>query len=298
MLALGNKTALKLLKVLLAEPFHEFKEIELIGKAKTGKGSASNVIDNLIKKDILLEKRVGKAKIISLNVYSQHVFLLMGLFNLEKMANMPDVKQAAIMLLKNKVKKNVELLVVFGSCVDGTATEKSDIDIMVVSNNINKVIKERKNIEEIFGERFNLHNYTKNEIGKKIKNDIFIQNALLRGILIYGYDFGRDLFFIKKEKNTERLIFFNERIKSALRNYINKDYKTTAEIISKTLEQISFYLLSEKRISFTSKKNAQDLIIELPEGKLLQKINGASLKNKINLSEKLVLDILKRSILE
>ena len=298
MLALGNKTALKLLRVLLDEPFHEFKEIELIGKAKTGKGSASNVIDHLIKKGILLEKRVGKAKIISLNVYSQHVFLLMGLFNLEKMANMPDAKQAAIMLLKDKVKKNVELLVVFGSCVDGTATEKSDIDILVVSNNINKAIKERKKIEELFGERFNLHSYTKNEIRKKIKTDIFIQNALLRGILIYGHDFGRYLFFIKKEKDTDRLIFFNERIKSALRNYINKDHKAAAEIISKTLEQIAFYLLSERRISFTSKKNAQDLVMKLPEGKIFQKINRASLKDKINLSEKLVLDILKRGILE
>ena len=73
---LGNKTAIKLLKELFKEPRHEFKEIELIKKAKTGKGSANTTINKLVEETILIEKRVGKTKIIYLNAKNEVVFIL------------------------------------------------------------------------------------------------------------------------------------------------------------------------------------------------------------------------------
>ncbi len=299
MKALGTKTTLKLLNVLFEDIFHEFKEIELIKKAKTGKGSASNLINDLVKERIVLEKRIGKAKIICLNIQNKYVFLLKNLFDQEKMHYLSDSKLASVIWFVNNVKENSELLLIFGSCIDKTATERSDIDIIIVSNNLDKVQKERKKIEELFGERFNLHCYTKEEIKNKLKSDVFIQNALLKGVLLHGYTLGRELLSsIKGGKNLERLFFFNDRIKSALRNYLDKDYKAAKEILERTLEQMIYYLLSEKKIAYTSKKGANEAIKKLPEGMVIRKINKTSLKNGIILSEKFVLDILKSKILE
>src|SRR3989338_2904982 len=279
MRTLGTKTTLKLLKVLLEDPLHEFREIELISKAKTGKGSASNLINELVKEQVILEKRIGKAKIICLNMQSRAIFLIKNLFDQEKLNYLSESKLASMLLFADLAKKRSELLLVFGSCIARTATEKSDIDILMVSNNLGKIEKERKKIEELFGERFNLHSYTKNEIKNKIKSDIFTQNALLNGVLLYGYDLAIELFSsIKKKGDLERLFFFNDRIKSALRNYLNKDYKTTKEILERTLEQMIYYLLSEKEIRYTSKKDAAELIKRLPEGVIIQKINKAPLK--------------------
>ena len=116
--------------------------------------------------------------------------------------------------------------------------------------------------------------------------------------MLYGYDLAIELFSsIKKKGDLERLFFFNDRIKSALRNYLNKDYKTTKEILERTLEQMIYYLLSEKEIRYTSKKDAAELIKRLPEGVIIQKINKAPLKEKISLSEKFILDGLKSRII-
>ena len=229
---------------------------------------------------------------------SRAIFLIKNLFDQEKLNYLSESKLASMLLFADLAKKRSELLLVFGSCIARTATEKSDIDILMVSNNLGKIEKERKKIEELFGERFNLHSYTKNEIKNKIKSDIFTQNALLNGVLLYGYDLAIELFSsIKKKGDLERLFFFNDRIKSALRNYLNKDYKTTKEILERTLEQMIYYLLSEKEIRYTSKKDAAELIKRLPEGVIIQKINKAPLKEKISLSEKFILDGLKSRII-
>lgn len=293
---LGTKTSIKLLNVLFSEPLHEFKEIELIRKAKTGKGSASNTIEGMVKENILLEKRIGKTKVISLNLKSHYVFLLKSAFDRGKMLYISDAKKAAITLFKDRIGENAQLLAVFGSCITTKATEKSDIDILAVSDNFRKINQERVKIEELFGERFNLHQYTKSEIKGKFDEDKFAQNALLKGIVIYGYDLALELF-IGEKSDLSRLFFLNERIKSALRNYANKDFETAKEIAEKTLEQIIFYLFSEKGIGYASKKDAMESVAKLKEGKIIKKINKSSSKDSIVLIENLLLNMLKNKIL-
>ena len=295
---LGNKPAIKLLKVLVENPLKEFKEIELINKAKTGKGSASIILKTLINQNILAEKRVGKTKLISINTHKKNSFLLKNILNNEKMYKIEKIKSAAIFLFKNKIKKSTRLIIAFGSCIAGTATKKSDIDLLIVTNNLNKIEKERKEIEELFGEHLNLHHYTENEIKTKINKDMFIKNAFFNGVIIHGYDLGEDLFSnLKEKKDIERLFFLHGRIKSSLRNYIEKDNKTAKEILEKTIEQLIFYLLSENKIQYESKKNSRELIKELPENVILQKINKSQLKEKINLTEELIIKIIKDTIL-
>jgi len=295
-----NKTTQKILKTLLENPLYEFKEIGLINKAKVGKGSASNIIDCLTSNKILIEKRIGKSKILSLNLRSRYFFLLKALFDQERLLFIDKAKSSTILFFKDIIKKDIQLLIVFGSTIAGTSTEESDIDILIVTNNQDKMIKERKKAEEIFGQRFNLHVHTEKEIRNKVREDKFIINVLLKGILIYGYDLAKELFseINKEEIDLQRLFFLNDRINSAERNYLNKDNSVAQEIIEKTLEQMIFYLLSEKNISYASKIDARNLINKYPEGKAITKIQKSPLKEKIALSRKLIMNILMDKIFE
>lgn len=301
MVLLNSKTAIKVMGIILENPLQEFKEIELIRKAGTGKGSASELINSLAKEGLLAERRAGKTKLVSLNLVHPQSFLLKNLFDQEKLSKLSRSKLSSIILFRKETEKYTSLLVVFGSCAAGTATEKSDIDLLAVSDCLDEVGKIRKKVEESMGERLNLYFYTKEEILKKIKTDRFILNAFLKGVIISGYDLGRELFVnLKREEGLdERLLYFQERIKSALRNYLNKDYNSAKEILDRLLEQVVFYLLAEEGISYTSKKDAYAAAVKnLLEGKFIQKINRVRLEQKISLMEKLILEILEDKLLE
>src|SRR3989338_11529391 len=145
---LGTKTGLKILKVVFENPLKEFKEIDLIKEAGTGKGSASDIINKLIKEKILIEKKVGKAKIVSLNMRNHSAFLIKELFDRTKLLVMGKNKLAALMLFSKEIKEFSDLVVVFGSSIAGTSTKESDIDVLIACNNPNKLQESRKKIEE------------------------------------------------------------------------------------------------------------------------------------------------------
>lgn len=304
---LGNKTSVRLLSVLFEEPFHEFSEMELVTKAKTGKGSANTAINSMVNNQFLTQKRLGNAKLLSLNFKNKTVFLLKNLFDKKKLNNLPNSKLVSLILFTEKIKDKSAIVVVFGSTIAGTSTEKSDIDILLgIEDTItikNKIQDERKKIEELFGERLNLHSYTIDELKAKANSDAFIQNIILKGVLLHGYDLCLELFTslkfpsFKETKNLDRLLFFNERISSALRNYLNGDHNSAKEILKTTHEQIIFYLLSEKGIGYSSKKDASDAIKKLPENVMLRKISKASLKEGIKLSERFILTLLKEKLI-
>lgn len=300
MISLGSKTAVKIWEILLDNPLQEFKEIELIKKAKTGKGSASKFIDRLISEGLLTGKRIGKTKLISLNFVHPQNFLLKNLFDQRKLSKLSKSKLSSVILFKGEAEKYASLIILFGSSVAGTAVEESDLDLLIVSNNFTKIERIRKKVEELLGERFNLHFYSKKEVMKKSKTDKFILNAFLKGVLLSGYDLGKELFVNLKEKSIleERLFYFHERAKSALRNYLNEDYASAREILATLMEQVIFYLLTEKKIPYTSKKDAQKAIKKLPEAKIILKINNSRLKQKISLMESFVQEIIKNKILE
>ncbi len=290
---LGNRTSVRILEALFENPIKSFKETELIQTAKTGKGSAATAINKLIKGNILLEERAGKTKNISLNFRSEAVFLLKNLFDQKKLSLFPRNKLAAMLLFKQQTRQKVRLMAAFGSCAAGTATKESDIDILVVASE--DISKERAKAEELFGERINLHSYTEESINI---TDSFVQNAFLQGVLLCGYDFGRELFSeLKKKEGTERLFFLKERIDSSLRNYLKGDTQTAKEILDKTLEQLAFYIIHEQKGSFKSKKEAMESI-KMPEAGIIKKINKAAPKEKISLTENFILDMLAKKILE
>ncbi len=291
MIEIFTKTTTKILNVLVNNPLTEYKEIELVNKANTGKGSASTLINSLIKNRILNERRAGKTKLISLNLNNSIAFSIKSVFDQEKLKDIPKIKLTAILLLKKQIKDLCSLIVLFGSTVNNTFTNKSDIDLLIVSNNIPIIEKERNFVEELTGEKFNIHLYQ--EINPR---DNFFQNILTKGIILQGIEFVREL--LKSDKDQDNTLFsFYEKLNSAKRNFLKKDYETSKSILETTITQLVFYLLSEYKISYTSKLEAKGLIKELPEGNIISQINKANLKEKLQLFQTLLLGLIEKKVL-
>ena len=295
--ALGNKTTVKILKVLFDDPLQEYKEIDLIVKAGVGKGSAATAINNLVQEGILLQKKAGKAKLLSFNFQNKKAFLLKSLLDEEKINLLSGSRLAALLFFKSLVQNKVKMLLVFGSTISGTATAKSDIDILIILSNPKVSLEEdRKRAEEVFGERLNLHPYT--ERLANVKADNFLKNAILRGVILHGYDTGARLYSqLKEKKGIERLLFLMERVRSAERNYLSKDNATAIEVIETAVEQLIYDILSEKEILYTSKKDALESMKKLKEGATIKKMLSAPLREKIALAEKFIISIIEERIL-
>ncbi len=296
---LGSKTAIKILNTILKEPLCEFKEIELIAAARTGKGSGAAIINALVKENILLEKRQGRTKLLSLNLKSNVAFMLKHLFSQNKIKDMSCSKRSAIFFFKKEASEQTHLIILFGSTLAGIAGSDSDIDVFIVPKDVQKVEKARKKIEELLGEQFNIHYCNRTEIMTRVKDDSFIKNIMNKGYVLAGYDFGKEVFSsLSEKKNVERLLFLHERVNASLRNYMQKDHKTAEEILKNTIQQLTFYLLEEKNISYASKKDAEKSIYATQEGKQIEKIKRASLKESISLTHDFIINILQERILE
>ncbi len=296
---LGSKTVIRILSIVIEEPLREFKEIELIAAAKTGKGSGAAAISALIKEDILLEKRQGRTKLLSLNLKSSTAFALKDLFSQNKMKKISLSKRSAMILFKKEANEYVSLIILFGSTLAGTAKKESDIDLFIVPKDIKQVEVARKKVEELLGEQFNIHYCEKKEIMAKVKVDMFIKNIIIKGYILWGYDFGKEIFSsLSKKENIERLQFLYERVNASLKNYIQKDHETAAEIMNNVIEQLIFYLLEEKNISYASKKDAEKNIHATEEGKQIEKIKRASLKERISCTHDLIIELLQKKLVE
>lgn len=293
---LGTRTAWELLKTLLKSPLQEWKEIDLIRAAGTGKGAASASLAKLAEQHVILKKKVGKATVYALNLKSTSTFFIKTLCDAEKINPLPIQRKAAIFHFKRSVQNSVNLLILFGSTAAGTATAESDIDLLIVSPSAAVVEKNRKETEELFGERLNIHYAQLPDF--ITKKDMFLQNILLQGIVLHGYDLAKELFSsLQPEQETERLFFFLSRLDAAGRNYQKKDHAAAEEIITKTVEQLTFYLLSVAKISYISKQDAFSAVAYQPQGKSIQKINKAALPEKIRLSKELVIQELQKTII-
>ncbi|MBW2988735.1 nucleotidyltransferase domain-containing protein [Candidatus Woesearchaeota archaeon] len=292
---LGSKTAVKILNVLFNDPSREFKEISLVKEAKTGKGAASDSISRLIRENFVVCKRVGKTKLVSLNLSNEAALLLKFSFDSQRLQKLPKDVLASIRLLMHKEKDNVSLMVVFGSYVAGTANEDSDIDILIVAKNLKRLDEDKKSVEELFGKRINLHIFNKDEISKK--EDLFTRNILLKGIIVQGYSLAACLLKGCRKEPLEKIEYLLERHKSALRNYADKDYGAAGYIIENIIEQFIFLVLSERSLGFISKKDAMHSIKKEREGKIIENIKKMPIKQKLGKLRELLVEFYINCIL-
>ena len=136
------------------------------------------------KSDLFLIETVGKAKTVKLNltqdVLTAHLVLASWEERKELLKHQPIIRKIAEDLPKD------EIVLLFGSYAKGTATERSDIDLLIINKNseknasfskhellykktINPIIVSRKEFEQMLGD-------TEENVGKQaLKNHVVLQ---------------------------------------------------------------------------------------------------------------------------
>src|SRR3972149_4627786 len=296
---LGTRTAIKILTCLLKNPQKEFKEIDLIKESSVGKGAGADAINRLYSLNILTIKRAGKTKIIQLNTLNPRTFAIRHLFDQHKFLSLPEAKISAILLFREKVYCISKAIILFGSVAAGTYDENSDMDILVIIDDekeIDEIKKLTSEIHELIGEYINVHFLDSHDAKNEFNTNELIRTALINGILIYGGDHVREL--MKPPDDLKELKFIKERINAALRNYTNKDYESTKEIVIAVAQDMAFLVCKLEGIDALSRTDAISKIKKINKYKVLSEIDALKLENMLEVLEDIYIKIFNRKILK
>ena len=120
-----------MLAILFTQPERSFYVNEIIARANVGRGAILRELDRLSRSRLVVVTRVGNQKRFQANAESPIFNELCGI--LKKTAGMiPPIHEAL-----EPVAEQIEFTFVFGSVAKGEDSADSDIDLMVVSDELN-----------------------------------------------------------------------------------------------------------------------------------------------------------------
>ncbi len=278
---LGSKTAIRLFHVLMSNPLSVYLESSLIKEAAVGKGSAAKAIDKLGEESYAIVRRVGKNKIIKFNPRNEAALLLKQAFDVRRFYTLPSDVVAAVLLLREKARPHIGMMVLFGSQITGNATVASDIDLLIIAGKEKEVIEKAKEVEVLINRKLHLHLYKEYN-----PEDAFVRGALLQGIAIAGYEAVQDCIREFLAKNSEayirsRVEWLIQRIGSALRNYMGGDPKTASGLLDNVLKRLEFLGQSERNNLFIGRGGRGKAVQMLKDEKFLKGIKTMGTRQKL-----------------
>jgi predicted nucleotidyltransferase len=160
---------------------------EVSKELKISKSVVFKVINSLKNENILVSFTKGKSKFYRLNEENYFVnALIKKIFELEEQV-MNEVKN---LLIKNFKKIKILSLILYGSFFTPRFDFKSDIDLMIIVENKNKVKKEIEKITTFFSDKGLILFIDAIEISEFRKlykiNEPLIKNITKNGVILYG----------------------------------------------------------------------------------------------------------------
>ena len=167
-----TKKTKKVLDYFIEFPQSRIHLRELARKLGISSSTAKIALEDLKARGIILEERIANLRVFKSNLDS------IKFREIKKLVNLEEIKPVVSSIRK---KTNIISLVLFGSYAKGTNTEKSDIDLLLITNK--KVhVEARLHKAEI-----NLIQYKPYEWKEKIKKDIpFYKEVIETGIVLEG----------------------------------------------------------------------------------------------------------------
>lgn len=187
----NTETKLRILKIIYENP--EINLTRLIKKAKTSPNIVLKYVNNLIKFNILKEKRFGGKKKthirnLKVDLSSNLSALIFSLIEIEKkliFLNKYKEIRPFVNQLEELFNKNINFCLIYGSFARLAADKESDLDIWMIGN---PDIEMTKRISEIFStlkREYSIKIETLKQFLKNINNPIH-QNILREHIVVYN----------------------------------------------------------------------------------------------------------------
>jgi predicted nucleotidyltransferase len=184
---LAAKTTFSVLRLFTERPYAWFSLSDVSKVSNISKSNVLRALRALTTAGVIRIMRGGKRKLFKLDSGNRIAKAFVNLLMQERIINLKSKTKNAVEYLFSEIGDDVEGFVLFGSCAYGLETEKSDIDILVLS-------KKRINISsaKFLPYRFEIHSKTWSEVERL--EDFVVLDAILNGIFYKG---GRRLFDIK-----------------------------------------------------------------------------------------------------
>ena len=170
-----NKKEMGILNYFLENPNKELHLREIAKKLEISSSTAKIGLDNLLKKELIKERKIANLRIFRCNLDNSIVRELKIVKNLDWLRKTKVVERI------KKTMKPVSI-VLFGSFAKGINDSKSDLDILVITD-------KKENFREHFVEKYELQLICRkplewNKLGKK--EDPFYYEVVVNGIPLYG----------------------------------------------------------------------------------------------------------------
>ena len=182
---LGSKVKVKVLRTLDRYREKEFTIRELakfLGVSHTG---IKKVVDELEKTNVLRVRTVGRSYAFRLNMNSYAADVVGKTFEMERRA-LSELRDVIREKLKSRFVASAAL---YGSVVEGKETSRSDIDLLIITSQrekVEEIVAElQKDVSERFGNSISAYYISEEDLRKKRKEPP-IKQALQNHILICG----------------------------------------------------------------------------------------------------------------
>lgn len=256
---LAARNTTKILRLMIQRPYLSWGLTEISNELNISKSNVSRIIKVLLANNIINKQKSGRKILYKINYELELVKIMWKLYMEEMKLNITPEFKNIIDLIYDQYKDSIELFILFGSVARGLQTEKSDIDIIIVTKDqldINKF--------DYLPFRFEIHRYPWEEISDPV--DFVVLEALLNGITYKG-----DIFKIIAELNSFPKSYVIYRLEKS-KEFLNKARSLESEA-RKYYENLAMITIGEiqsviKRGTTASKRKIElnkidQIIIEL-----------------------------------
>ena len=163
--ALFTRTQQRVLSLLFAQPGRALLQQDLIEQAESGSGAVRRVLDRLTESGLVTVERVGAQKHYQANQSAPIFEELRGI--VRKTVALTDPLREALRPLK----KQIRLALVYGSVARGEDRAQSDIDLLVVADDLplERLFARLDPAEKKLGRKVNPTSYTTAEYARRRK---------------------------------------------------------------------------------------------------------------------------------
>jgi len=171
----------KLLQIFLKHPDQRFYTKEISRKTGIGSGTVNSFLRNIHKDNILIKEIVGNV----------HLYRLNDEFELVKQLKIVNIllefEQHKLIDQLLKIDDNIISLILYGSHANGENDSKSDIDILLITNNKKSFTQIIQKLEQKLQKTISIQTMTISDWQKlKEKDKIFYESILQNHIVLHG----------------------------------------------------------------------------------------------------------------
>ncbi|MFO8051859.1 MAG: nucleotidyltransferase domain-containing protein [Thermoplasmatota archaeon] len=235
---IASTVAMNVLRDLYQNLHRYISPSEISKDLNTTRANVHRGLNRIEEVGLLRRSSEKKRSLVRIDTSSRDAFPFFQLFNNERIRNLEDsTVQNIYNIIKNTEIKSV---ILFGSYSRGQATDRSDVDLLIITNksDIEKEIRERA-ISMLPETRFDIHFYTEENLEKR--SDLIMVDAIL-----YGISFTGDRLLYERRKSLESIdtSYIRWRLDSCMNN-LKRSQKTEGEagkyfinVARRTLQEI------------------------------------------------------------